>query len=43
MIIGSQDGRHRIQTETGKEITYSMPTLAEYVTLTPRMVTPVSR
>ena len=41
-IIGTQDGRHRILTDKGKEVMFSVPTLADYVTLTPRMVTPVS-
>ena len=41
-MIGSQDGRHRILTDRGKEVMFSVPTLADYVTLTPRMVTPVS-
>ena len=36
------NGRQRVKTDKGKEVTCSVPTLSEYVTLTPRMVTPVS-
>ena len=41
-ILGSRDGRRRVTTDQGKEVTFQVPTLSDYVTLTPRMVTPVS-
>ena len=39
--LTANDGRQRVTTDKGREVTVSIPTLSEYVTLTPRMVTPV--
>ena len=41
-IIGKQ-ARDVVVTSTGRKLRIGKPTLDEYVTLTPRLVTPVSR